>query len=80
MLCLLRVLSSRCAMLPVLQDARIIQKLHRRIFLDKITRDEVTLYMSFYVEAANRDAFMAGACGGPWGTGHAGEGLGVRWE
>ena len=41
------------------QDPRIIQKLHRRVFLDKITREQVTLYVSFYVEAANRDAFMA---------------------
>lgn len=39
-----------------------IQKLHRRVFLDKLTRDEATIYISFYVEAANRDAFMAGAC------------------
>lgn len=41
------------------QDPRIIQKLHRRVFLDKLTRDECTIYLSFYVEAANRDAFMA---------------------
>jgi len=43
------------------QDPRVIQKLHRRVFLDKITRDEATIYLSFYVESANRDAFMAGA-------------------
>ena len=41
------------------QDPRIIQKLHRRVFLDKLTRDQISLYISFYVEAANRDAFMA---------------------
>ena len=41
------------------QDARIIQKLHRRVFLDKINREECTILVSFYVEAANRDAFMA---------------------
>lgn len=41
------------------QDGRIIQKLHRRVFLDKITRDDCTIYISFYVEATNRDAFMA---------------------
>ncbi|PSC71042.1 small conductance mechanosensitive ion channel family isoform B [Micractinium conductrix] len=41
------------------QDPRVIQKLHRRVFLDKLTRDECTIYLSFYVEAANRDAFMA---------------------
>ena len=41
------------------QDPRIIQKLHRRVFLDKITRDQVSIYISCYVEAPNRDAFMA---------------------
>jgi len=41
------------------QDGRIIQKLHRRVFLDKVTREHCSLYLSFYVEAANRDAFMA---------------------
>jgi MscS family membrane protein len=40
-------------------DPRIIQKLHRRVFLDKVDRDQATVYVSFYVEAANRDAFMA---------------------
>ena len=41
------------------QDSRIIQKLHRRVFLHKITREDLSIYISFYVEAANRDAFMA---------------------
>ncbi len=70
------------------QDPRIIQKLHRRVFFDKLTREQVrkaqtysrqtlesttaacnhhlygiplqvTIYVSFYVEAANRDAFMS---------------------
>jgi mechanosensitive ion channel protein 1/2/3 len=41
------------------QDNRIIQKLHRRVFLDKVTREDASIYVSFYVEAANRDAFMA---------------------
>ena len=41
------------------QDPRIIQRLHRRVFLDKVTRDQVTIYISCYVEAANRDAFMS---------------------
>ncbi|KAK9863272.1 hypothetical protein WJX84_010012 [Apatococcus fuscideae] len=41
------------------QDPRIIQKLHRRVFLDKITREQISVYISCYVEAANRDAFMA---------------------
>ena len=41
------------------QDQRIIQRLHRRVFLDKMTREQITIYISFYVEAANRDAFMS---------------------
>lgn len=41
------------------QDQRIIQRLHRRVFLDKVTREQITIYISFYVEAANRDAFMS---------------------
>jgi len=40
-------------------DPRIIQKLHRRVFLETVDRDQATVYLSFYVEAANRDAFMA---------------------
>lgn len=43
----------------VRSDARIINKLHRRVFLDKITNEDCKIYMSFYVEASNRDAFMA---------------------
>lgn len=43
------------------QDSRVIQRLHRRIFLEKITRDQAQIYTSFYVEAVNRDAFMASA-------------------
>ncbi len=41
------------------QDNRIIQKLHRRVFLDAVTKEHCRMYISFYVEAANRDAFMA---------------------
>lgn len=41
------------------QDTRIIQKLHRRVFLDKINREQINIYISCYVEAPNRDAFMA---------------------
>jgi len=41
------------------QDNRIIQRLHRRVFLDKITTEQVLIYVSVYVEATNRDAFMA---------------------
>eukprot|EP00195_Chlamydomonas_chlamydogama_P016583 CAMPEP_0202913296 /NCGR_PEP_ID=MMETSP1392-20130828/60112_1 /ASSEMBLY_ACC=CAM_ASM_000868 /TAXON_ID=225041 /ORGANISM="Chlamydomonas chlamydogama, Strain SAG 11-48b" /LENGTH=714 /DNA_ID=CAMNT_0049604509 /DNA_START=272 /DNA_END=2416 /DNA_ORIENTATION=- len=43
----------------VRNDTRIINKLHRRIFLDKITHEDCKIYLSFYLEAANRDAFMA---------------------
>ena len=32
------------------QDQRIIQRLHRRVFLDKITKEDITIYISFYVE------------------------------
>lgn len=71
-------------------DARIIQKLHRRVFLDKLTRDECTVYVSFYVEAANRDAFMAGeqecragaahcGCSGRCGELHEGSGRAQGW-
>lgn len=40
-------------------DPRIIQKLHRRVFLERVDRDQSVVYVSFYVEAANRDQFMA---------------------
>jgi hypothetical protein len=43
----------------VRNDARIMNKLHRRVFLDKIGMEDVKIYISFYVEASNRDAFMA---------------------
>lgn len=43
----------------VRNDARIMNKLHRRVFLDKIGMEDVKVYISFYVEASNRDAFMA---------------------
>eukprot|EP00198_Chlamydomonas_reinhardtii_P010846 XP_001700183.1 predicted protein [Chlamydomonas reinhardtii] len=43
----------------VRNDQRIITKLHRRIFLDKVTHDDCRIYVSFYVEAANRESFMA---------------------
>jgi len=41
------------------QDPRVIPKLHKRAFLDGINREFVNIYISFYVEASNRDAFMA---------------------
>ena len=34
-------------------------KLHRRVFLDGITKDELRIYISFYIEAINRDTYMA---------------------
>jgi len=37
----------------------VIQKLHRRVFINKLTKEECGLYLSFYVAAVNRDAFMA---------------------
>jgi MscS family membrane protein len=43
----------------VRNDSRIINKLHRRVFLDKLTAEDCKIYMSFYVEATNRDSFMA---------------------
>jgi mechanosensitive ion channel protein 1/2/3 len=39
-------------------DVRVLPKLHRRVFLDKVNRNELTIYISF-IEAANRDAYMA---------------------
>jgi hypothetical protein len=44
----------------VRNDGRIINKLHRRIFLDKITHDDAQIYLSFYVEASNRWALPRG--------------------
>jgi MscS family membrane protein len=43
----------------VRNDSRIINKLHRRVFLDKLSMEDCKIYLSFYVEAANRDSFMA---------------------
>jgi len=37
----------------------VIQKLHRRVFLNKLNKEEIELYISFYCAATNRDAFMA---------------------
>ncbi len=41
------------------QDARVLQKLHKRAFLDEINREYISIYISFYLEATNRDAFMS---------------------
>lgn len=40
------------------QDSRVINKLHKRAFLDAIDREFINIYISFYIEAPNRDAFM----------------------
>jgi len=41
------------------QDSRVIQKLHKRAFLDEINREYISIYISFYLEAPTRDAYMA---------------------
>lgn len=40
------------------RQTNVIKNLHRRVFLDKVTRDQVSIYISCYVAAPNRDAFM----------------------
>lgn len=40
-------------------DSRILNKPHKRVFLDKIMNEHCSIYISLYVESANRDAFMA---------------------
>ncbi|MEW5312234.1 MAG: hypothetical protein WDW38_003881 [Sanguina aurantia] len=42
----------------VRNDARVMNKLHRRIFMDKVTQEDVKIYISFYADAPNREAFM----------------------
>jgi hypothetical protein len=37
---------------------KVIGQLHKRVFLDKVTRDQISIYMSCYLSAPNRDAFM----------------------
>ena len=46
----------------VRNDGRVLTKLHRRIFLDAITHDACRIYMSFYVDAANRWAGVRMLC------------------
>jgi hypothetical protein len=44
----------------VRNDTRVLNKLHRRVFLDRLApTGDAQLYLSFYLEAANRDAFAA---------------------
>ncbi|KAG1654893.1 hypothetical protein FOA52_006537 [Chlamydomonas sp. UWO 241] len=40
-------------------DPRIINRLHRRVFLDELTMDACVINLSFYVDAPSRDAFLA---------------------
>ncbi len=40
-------------------DERVLKALHRRVFLNRITPDGYEIIISAYVEAANRDQFMA---------------------
>lgn len=58
-MCVMLLLSLQDIRRIVRNDSRIINKLHRRVFLDKISLDDVKIYVSFYCEASNRDAFMA---------------------
>lgn len=41
------------------QDEKVIQRLYRRVFLEKITREYITILIAFYVEVPNRDAYLA---------------------
>ncbi|GMH39985.1 hypothetical protein BSKO_07889 [Bryopsis sp. KO-2023] len=41
------------------QDERVMQKLYRRVFLHKITREYVSIFIAFYLDMTNRDAFLA---------------------
>jgi hypothetical protein len=40
-------------------DERVVHGLHRRVFLHRITPDGYELLLSFYVDAGNRDQFLA---------------------
>lgn len=41
------------------QDEKVIQKLYRRVFLHKITREYISIFIAFYLDMTNRDAFLA---------------------
>lgn len=38
----------------VRNDTRVLNKLHRRVFLDKISIVDCQIYLSLYLEAANK--------------------------
>ncbi len=40
-------------------DSRVLGKLPRRIFITDIAPDGISCYISFYVEAVNKDMFMS---------------------
>ena len=40
-------------------DERVIKALHRRVFLNRLTPDGFELIVSFYIEAVNRDQYLA---------------------
>ena len=39
-------------------DPRVLKTLHRRVFIEEVTPDGITLEFSFYVEAINKDQFL----------------------
>ncbi|CAG9461125.1 unnamed protein product [Pedinophyceae sp. YPF-701] len=41
------------------QDARVIQRLHRRAFVNGFYPDRIEVYVSFYIDAINQDSYMA---------------------
>lgn len=41
------------------QDERVLQRLYRRVFLGDISEEHVTIYIAFYMEMPNRDAYLA---------------------
>ena len=40
-------------------DERVLKNLHRRVFLNRLTPDGFELIVSFYIEAVNRDQYLA---------------------
>lgn len=40
-------------------DNRVLSRLHRRVFLSKITQEHVDIEVSFYLECNNRDMYLA---------------------
>ena len=40
-------------------DPRVLRNMHRRVFLDSISKEGLHLVISFYIEAVNKDQFYA---------------------